>query len=192
MKTIISSTILMTVLFSCSNSVDENTLTKKIDIVDSTVIKKEFVLDSVTIQDKFAQSPFDKINDLNYFANKLKQATNVKTKLLKDYMTIGSTDTIKETFWGNSFIQTLGNRQVNKDAYLLSVVINDNNISINKDIKIGQTAEAVFKIFNAKFDKTKKYKFLQVDTPSDMATSTLTFYFKDNVLIKIDYSPYTG
>lgn len=93
-------------------------------------------------------------------------------------------------FWGKSYIETTSNIS-SKRLFLNYAIINDNNIVLRNNIRIGQTIKEVFAELKINYNPQKTYKYLELETTKD-AAGYLTFYFENNKLNSIIYSPYTG
>lgn len=194
---IIAFVILTMIIVSCGQKTNDDSnanLSHKDSIMnavkDSNIVATVSDLDSVIAVDEiFPSSPFPTKNiDFNYFKKRIKidyKFTEVMQPFFSDQI-----DTFKVLKWGNSYVKAHMS-DGGKSFYLIDLVISDTNFVFNKKIKIGQTAETIFKKFNVKFDKNKNYKFLQLET-KDGAYSAIIFYFTNNILTSIDWDPYTG
>lgn len=180
--------LILTIIFcSCGQKKNnENNIDSSYKDSNNNVITK---IDSLTVHDdKFALNPFPSKIDFNYFINHIK-ADYKYIDIMEPYFS-DEIDTFKVLKWGNSYVKALANKDV-KEFFLIELLISDTNFVLNRNIKIGQSAESIFKKFNAKFDKNKNYKFLQVET-KEAAYNSVYFYFTKNTLTSFEYNPYTG
>ena len=169
--------LILIILFACNNTSED----KK--------NKTNIPIDSLTIfDDEFALNPFPEKVNFNYFLKHI----NVEYKFSKEMEAYLSEniDTFKVLKWGNSYVKALLKEDEN-DFFLVQLVISDSNFILNNNIKIGQTAESIFKKFNYKIDKNKYYKFLQVEN-KEAACNLFYFNFTNNILTSFEYYPYTG
>jgi hypothetical protein len=190
MKTIFL-TVISVILVSCNSEVSDNSnATENKDTLLAISNVDQPVLDSLSMENDFANSPFDKVDNIKYFNSILKNHTKIKVKIESNQYDADINDTIKIIYFDKSIIKTLTNKSINKILFT-DVVINDNNIVLKNDIRIGQSTEKVFESLKIKYDSKKAYKFLDLTSTGD-ATSYLTFHFKDNILYQIVYEPYSG
>ena len=165
------------------------------DIANSIELSTVLPPDSVTIQHEFANAPFDKVNDMNYFKMKMQESSKTIVELEKNLHDPSVKDTIKTIYWGKSYIQTLRNEAM-EEPLLIKVVIKDNNLTLRNGLKIGKPSSDVFKYFKkVSFDAKKTYRVLCVEAliqPDDVTGSdaSLVFYFKDNKLTELIYLPW--
>ena len=103
------------------------------------------VLDSLSVPHELAASPFHKTSSMDYFVKHFKEITKTEITLKENAYDSVITDSIKKMYWGKSYIETTNNASV--DGLLLNyAIINDNNIVLRNNIRIGQPAKDVFEI----------------------------------------------
>lgn len=198
MKTFFLTGISM-LLLSCNSGVKNNNaivgnkdtilVTKSADqsLIDQSLIHFS-ALDSIIVENEFVYTPFDKFDNMEYFQKMISKNTKINVELREGNYE-NAKDTIKTIYWGKSYIETQNNKNFNS-VLLVSAIIADNNIVLRNNIRIGQDIKIVCNTFKIKYDSQKKYKFIVLTTKSDTAPYDLYFYFKDNVLVFISYSPY--
>jgi len=195
MKTFIL-TISSILLLSCNSEVKDNNVSvesKDTNIVntpaDLSVVPIAF--DSIIVENKFVNTPFDKDDEIIYFKKIMPKRTKIDVELKKNEYDENVIDTVKTIYWGKSYIETKTNNNSDR-IFMQYAIINDNNIVLRNNIRIGQDLKTVCSTFNIKHDSQKKYKYIELTTTNEEPGSYLTFYFKDNILVSIIYSPYTG
>ena len=194
MKTIIL-TLSSILLLSCNSVVKDNNA--NVQSNDTNMVKTPvdlsvvdpIILDSIIVENKFVNTPFDKNDDMKYFNKIISKQTKVNVELKEGYEE-NVMDTVKTIYWDKSYIEILTNKTT--DRFLQYAIINDNNIVLRNNIRIGQDLKTVCSAFNIKYDPEKMYKYIELTTTSEEAGTYLTFYFKENILVSIVYSPYTG
>ena len=141
---------------------------------------------SITIVNNLVNTPFD-INDenqMNYIKKIISKKSKISTEITRNIYYSNTYDTVYTIYWGKSYIQTFGN------YFISNAVICDENITLALNIKIGQSFQTVCDKLKLKYQKSRLYKFIKLTTPDDDAYSDLTFYFNDNILVKVEYTPY--
>lgn len=187
--------ILTLSLLSCNTNVENAISTGEgIDSVkpsehhaDSAVPVK---LDSLSVPHELANSPFHKTSSIDYFKKHFKEVTKTEVTLKTNEQDDAITDTIKKLYWGKSYIETINNVSINR-ILLNYAILNDNNVVLKNNIRIGQTVQEVFGELGITYDSKNNYKYLELETTED-AAGYLTFYFENNKLISVIYSPYNG
>ncbi len=187
--------ILSVGLLSCNSNIESKTIeSENTDTIKPVVAESEsqvpIILDSLSIGHELANAPFHNTSNIDYFKKHFKEVTKTEITLKKNEQDDNVTDTIKKVFWGKSYIETINNISINR-LLLSYAIINDNNVVLKNNIRIGQSTQEVCETLKVKYDARKTYKYLELETTKD-ATGYLTFYFKDNKLNSIIYSPYTG
>jgi hypothetical protein len=165
----------------------ENNNPKDIDTNTFNQILNSVFQDSIKIASNFSYTPFDlnEGNQFNYFQNILYKSTKKISKKIKNIYT-NKYSNVHKIYWGKSYVEIF------EDDMIQHAEIIDENISLLYNIKIGQTLESICDRLNIKFKKNIKYKFIEITNPPTKAGCALYFYFNNNILTKVIYSPYTG
>jgi hypothetical protein len=183
-------------LFSCGNEVkeDDTAIPPPKDTlisVGNPPAAEGAALDSILVRHALVNAPFHNTDEMAYFRKIMPKRTERKVELKPNIHDGTVTDTLTTLHWGKSYLETISNATMER-SLLNYVIMNDNNIVLKNNIRIGQDLKTVCEALHLNYDSTRKYKFIELATPEEEAESYLTFYFKDNVLQSIVYSPYTG